>query len=305
MKRVVITGGSGFVGANLARAMRAAGQEVHLLLRADHQNWRLEGLDSYQHMVDLSDADAVSGLMRELSPQFCFNLAAYGAYSYQLGLAQMTQVNVLNAATILEAAQESGVEAFVQAGSSSEYGFQDVPPTESTCAVPHCDCAVTKLAATNLCVSRAQAEQLPVRVLRLYSVYGPWETATRLMPTLAAKALAGELPPMADPRTARDFVYVEDVCAAFIAATNPALEPGAIFNVGSGLETTLATLVNTVRRLADLNAEPVWAAYPNRCWDTSNWCAETTRAKEVLGWVAETSVAEGFAKTMAWLEEGR
>ena len=114
--------------------------------------------------------------------------------------------------------------------------------------------------------------------------------------------MAGELPPMADPRTARDFVYVDDVCAAFVAATNPALPAGAIFNIGSGVETTLASLIETVRETAGLTVEPEWAAYPNRAWDTASWRANPNYARDVLGWEAKISVAEGFSRTMAWLQ---
>src|SRR4029453_12977117 len=84
-------------------------------------------------------------------------------------------------------------------------------------------------------------------VLRLYSAYGPWEHPDRLMPTLLARGLDGDLPPLVSPSVARDFVYVEDVCSAFVLAAGA--PRGRVYNVGSGRQTTVAEIVELARRL--------------------------------------------------------
>jgi dolichol-phosphate mannosyltransferase len=137
--------------------------------------------------------------------------------------------------------------------------------------------------------------------LRLYSVYGPYEEPGRLVPTLVARGLSGQLPPLVDPRTARDFVYVDDVSDAFVRAAEAEVEPGAVFNIGSGSQTTLAELVDAARRVLAVDAEPDWGTYAARAWDTDSWVSDPRRAGRELGWRAETSIDVGLGLTANWM----
>ena len=125
--------------------------------------------------------------------------------------------------------------------SSSEYGLKDHAPHEDEPLEPNSPYAAAKAEAT------AHALERGAVVLRLYSAYGPWEEPSRFVPTLLAHALAGRLPPLVSPDVARDFVHVDDVCAAFVlGAGAPA---GRVYNVGSGRQTTVAEVVELARRL--------------------------------------------------------
>ena len=132
MIRAVVTGGTGFVGANLTRRLLRDGYEVHLLVRPEHAVWRIEGLGEQvrRHVVDLTDRASVTQVMQEIRPDRVFHLAAYGAYPYQTEADRMLQTNVLGTQHLVEAAFENGVQAFVHAGSSSEYGKQPAPAHE-------------------------------------------------------------------------------------------------------------------------------------------------------------------------------
>src|SRR5664279_4762298 len=96
MKRCLITGASGFVGANLARRLLRDGHETHVLLRPEHQSWRLEEVASrlHTHPVDLTDTDEVRQTVQRIRPDWVFHLAAYGAYSAQTGFARMADINL-------------------------------------------------------------------------------------------------------------------------------------------------------------------------------------------------------------------
>jgi len=115
MKRCLVTGGSGFVGANLVRRLIAAEYETHVLLSPEHQLWRLRDITGLvrMHSVDLSDGDQVHKAVRAIRPEWVFHLAAYGAYSTQTGFARMVDVNVTGTASLLDASAETGVEAFI------------------------------------------------------------------------------------------------------------------------------------------------------------------------------------------------
>ena len=135
----------------------------------------------------------------------------------------MLAVNVRATEALLEAARATG-SRLVNAGTSSEYGLTGPRPRPKTeCVEPNSHYAVTKVSATHLCRLAAATHAQHAVTLRLYSIYGPWEEPGRLMPTLVERAIAGGWPPLVDPETARDFVWVEDACEAFVLAASTIL----------------------------------------------------------------------------------
>jgi nucleoside-diphosphate-sugar epimerase len=304
-RRVLVTGASGFVGANLARRLLLDGHEVHVLLRPKHKPWRLEEIVSEVmiHQVDLADRDSVAKAMAASRPHWVFHLAAHGAYPTQKDLDQMIETNVRGTANVLQAAVTAGVHAFVNAGTSSEYGYKDHAPDEDERLEPNSDYAVTKAAATMLCHHTGQRMGAAITTLRLYSVYGPYEDPTRLVPTLIVQGLEGRLPPLVNPDVARDYIHVDDACEAFVlAATTADQDPGVVYNVGSGVQTTLREIVAAARRILDVQAEPIWGSMPERSWDTNVWVSNPSRIKARLGWSAQHDLESGLRQTVEWFK---
>ena len=307
MKRVILTGGTGFVGANLARRLLRDGHEVHLLVRPGHQPWRIEDIrpDVRLHELHLHEAEAVARVASQVRPEWVFHLAAHGAYSWQTDWEQMVRTNIQGTMSLLSACLKTGFEAFVNTGSSSEYGFKDHAPAESEPLEPNSHYAVTKAAATLFCCHTARSERVHVPTLRLYSVFGPYEDPGRLVPKLIIHGLRGELPPLADPDVARDFVYVDDVVEAYLlAATVRTSEWGPIYNVGTGVQTTLREAVAVAREAMGIAAEPVWNAMPNRQWDANVWVSDSRKIRAQLGWQPHHRFAEGFRLMLDWFRQG-
>lgn len=306
MKRVVVTGPAGFVGSNLVRRLVGNGHAVHLFVHPESDLWRLEGLtdDTPVHRLDLADREAVTRAMAHVRADWVFHAAAHGAYPYQTDLRQMIDTNLVGTVNLVEAALAAGFESFVHTGTSSEYGVKDHGPAEDELPEPNSHYAVTKASATLYCRHMAQAHGADIRVLRLYSVYGPWEEPTRLMPRVVARGLRGEWPPMANPATARDYVYTDDVVDAYLAAATVAgQEPGAVYNIGTGVQTSLREVTEVARRHLAIEAEPEWGAMPDRIWDAGVWVADPSVALKWLGWSARHDVAAGFASFVTWLRE--
>jgi dolichol-phosphate mannosyltransferase len=306
MNRVLITGGTGFVGANLVRRLLRDGHEVHLLVGPGHCDWRIREIagDVRLWPASLGDAEAVAAVVRRVRPQWVFHLAVYGAYPAQQDLRRMIDTNLSGTACLLDACLREGFETLVNTGSSSEYGAKDHAPPEDELLEPNSHYAVTKAAATHLCRYTARRHGVRIPTLRLYSVYGPYEEPTRLFPALVVRGLSGGLPPLVRPDVARDYVYAGDVAAAYLAAAgSPLADPGAVFNVGTGVQTTIAELVALVRREFGIDAEPQWGSLDQRPWDTSTWIADCRKIEAELGWVARVPVADGFRRTVAWFRE--
>lgn len=304
---VVVTGSSGFVGANLAAGLAAHGARVIALDSPSGIDWRTRSLPGIERVrLDLSRDQDVHSFVTETQPVAIFNCAAYGAYSVQADARRIFDVNVLGVRRLLEAARGvSGFQAFVQAGSSSEYGFNCAAPREDAATEPDSDYAVSKIAATALVRLYAQKHGVPAFVLRLYSAYGPFEDFSRLIPRLLSTAQEGKFPPLVNPNISRDFVYVDDVVRAFQAVWDRAAEltPGEVFNIGTGVRTSLKELVELVRRLYAVKAEPEWGSMPERSWDHDAWYANPAKAADRLGFRTTTSLADGLLATRLWLSQ--
>jgi nucleoside-diphosphate-sugar epimerase len=292
------------VGASLTRRLLELGHPVELLVRPGYQPWRIADIagEVRIHVVDLLDAEGLRAALARARPGWVFHLAAHGAYSWERDVEKIVSTNLLGLTILLEACARAGVAAFVNTGSSSEYGLQDHAPHEDELPAPNSHYAVTKLAATMWCRHVARATGAHIPTLRLYSVHGAWEEPRRLIASLVVHGLRGRLPSLADPDVARDFVHVDDVAAAYVAAARvrPG-EAGAVYNIGSGVQTTLREAVEAARRVFGIAEAPRWGTMPRRDWDGSVWVANPGKADRELGWRAAIALEDGMARTGAWL----
>jgi dolichol-phosphate mannosyltransferase len=299
--RSLVTGAGGFVGSNLVRRLLEDGDEVVAATRPGGSDRRLDGLEVERLELDLEDAPAVRAAIDDARPARVFHLAAHGAYSWQSDRSRIVGVNILGTLNLLNACVDASVEVLANAGSSSEYGYRDHAPLESEAPEPNSDYAAAKAAATLFAGHVGRSTDLRVVTLRLYSVYGPWEDESRFVPTLVAHALHGELPALVDPDVARDFVYVADVCDAFVRAAATTVPSGSIYNIGSGRQLTIADAVETARTVFGVTAEPQWGSMPRRHWDTSVWVSDPALARLELGWSATTPFDDGLRLTAEWI----
>jgi dolichol-phosphate mannosyltransferase len=260
--------------------------------------------DIHLHETELQDRQCVRRVVEAVKPDWVFHLAAYGAYSAQTGIERMVATNLLGCVALLDTCVEVGIESFVQTGSSSEYGYKDHAANEGEVVEPNSHYAVTKAAATHYCQFIARAADIHAVTVRLYSIYGPYEEPTRLIPTLVAHGLRGRLPPLVSPHTARDFVYVDEAVEAMLhVAAQPSKARGRVYNVCSGQQTTLGTLVESARKLMRIPVTPVWSTMQARSWDTDVWVGSPVLMEHEIGWRAKLGPEEGLKRTMDWLCE--
>jgi nucleoside-diphosphate-sugar epimerase len=301
---ILVTGGSGFVGANLVRRLISDGYDVYLILRPEADNWRLQGiLDKVKvHKADLTKKEQINDIVQNIKPKTIFHLAAYGAYPFQTDPERIEAVNLDGTIILLSACEKEGFDIFINSGSSSEYGFKDKPMKETDVLEPNSSYAVFKSAATLFCKNEAQSKKLPIITLRPFSVYGPYEEKTRLIPTLIMKFLQNECPPLASPETARDFIYVDDVVDLYLMAANRPELSGETFNVGTGFQTTLREIVDITKKMLKAKIKPKWNTMEKRSWDQSIWQANMSKTKKTFNWKPKYNLATGLEKTVEWFK---
>lgn len=304
----LVTGAGGFVGSALCASLLKDGVDVVGVIRPGETSWRLKDpsmtdLRLIQH--DIVNAD-FADVIRSVRPTRIFHLAAHGAYSWQNDVRAIVNCNLTATIALADAAAAVGsCEAFVHTGSSSEYGLKDVPHNEDDAIKPNSVYAVSKAAATSYLGHLARNGQLNAVSARLFSIYGPFEDNSRLIPQLVLKGRHGTLPPLASPSIARDFVYVDDavMCLRRIADVLSAGDsPGEILNVCSGIETTLADVAIASSAVFANVPTPVWGTYEARHWDTNKWSGDPALAEKEIGWSATTSLCEGLQQFSEWIE---
>ena len=300
---ILVTGASGFVGANLFKILIAHRQDVFAGVQRE-KGWRLAEIDD-EHIiaVDLNDSAATKNLVDSLAPKTVFDCVSYGAYSFEDESALIYKTNFQSLVDFVNLLSAHPIAAYVHAGSSSEYGSNCAAPIETDHCIPNSHYAVSKVAAATYLHHMGKDREFPAINLRLYSVYGPLEDSSRLIPNLLRHALVGKLPPFVDPNTSRDFVYVDDVCAAFIMAATK-MQPeiyGESFNIGSGIKTTIADLAEITRSVFDITEEPQYGKMEGRAWDLAEWYSNPEKAKTLLGWQPTYNLKAGLKVSADWV----
>ncbi len=299
-----ITGITGFVGAGLARGLLQDGAQVHGLVRPSSNRWRLANIEEQLtlHEGDLLDKESMRSALRAAHPDVIFHLGVYGAYPHQADRETIMKSSLLSTVVLLGLAKESGIGMVVNTGSSSEYGAKNHPMREDDFLAPDTCYAVAKAAQTLYCQQFSREEKLPVITLRLFSVYGPFEEPTRFMPTLIRNVLANRDMPLADPRTARDFIYLDDVVAAYRAAAAKPELGGEIFNVGTGVQHTLREAFDMAVSLAGSSSKPLIGEYENRRFDRPHWVADIDRMRSRLGVSPRYTLSDGLSAMIEWVK---
>lgn len=306
--RVCVTGATGFVGFNLCRDLSAAGAEVHAVIRSVSQGARVAQLTHLcrLHTLDLRDQTAVAACLSDARPSVVFHAAIHNAYRPDDPLPEIVGDNVLAVATLIAAIRSLTTPArLVHLASSTEYGPSDVPHREEHPLHPTTVHGATKAASTLLVLQQARAGLIDAVVLRLFSVYGPWEGEHRLVPTAIRAALDGTVLPLTLNGFRRDYVFVGDVVEACLRAAEVREAAGLVINIGSGTQTTNEDLVHAVGLAAGQPVRTLVGAYAPHRFDTTCWVADVARARTTLGWTPKHSLTDGLARTVEWVRRRR
>ena len=300
---ILVLGGGGFVGANLFFQIQSVRNDVYMVVRR-RGTWRLSGVPENRILeVDLTDVSALKNMIESIGPQTVFNCSAFGAYSFEEDPKLIHRTNYSAIVDLLELLSKEKLAAYVHAGSSSEYGLNCAGPEEAAFLKPNSHYAVSKAAAAQHIYFCGVVRGMPVVNLRLYSVYGALEDTSRLMPNMILHGLKGEYPPLVGPSISRDFVYISDVCEAFIQAAvrmHPGMY-GQSYNIGTGKGTTIAELAGIAKKIFDLKTEPSFGSMPARKWDLDLWYSNPTKALKDFEWSAKVPLEEGIKLMRSWV----
>ena len=299
---VLVLGAGGFLGANLLRTLLAHRDDVTGTV-FHTPAWRLQGVPERNAIVvDLLVDSNRDELLDRLKPRTIFNCVGYGGYAFEAESDLIYETNFNLTAKLLQRLEDFDIFCYVHSGSSSEYGDRAAGPKEDDLPQPNSDYAVAKVSCANLLHLYGKKKSLPCANLRLFSVYGRYEDASRFIPALVRCGLQGEFPPLVDGAISRDFVYVGDICEAYIDTVLNLREPffGDSFNIGSGRKTTIAEAAKAAAELFSIPGQPAYGAMERRKWDLVDWFSNQNRTTQILRWKARTEFREGLRRTADW-----
>jgi UDP-glucose 4-epimerase len=304
-KRVLVTGGSGFIGSHLTAALVDVGADVHVLTSTvssvyPHRLTRLRS-SIRLHEGSLTDRTALRAVVRDARPEVVYHLGAYTHVGKSWSrIDECIQTNVQGTVNLLEALDDTGYERFVNTGTSEIYGAIDVPFHEDDRPAPVSPYAVSKHAAEEFCRLGSTARGWPIVRVRPFNAYGPGQSPDRIIPEVVVRALRGDRLPLTRGRQTREFNLVTDLVEGFLLLGVVEGLEGQLLNLGCGEETSIADLVTTILGLLGDPIEAEFGALPDRPIEIWRMCSDAARAQELLGWRPRTSLADGLAQTIDW-----
>jgi len=309
----LVTGGAGFIGSHLVRALVARGDRARVL--DDLSSGKLANLEGLDQGPPGSGAP-VELLVGDLTDPACAAMGCQGVegafheaafVSVPQSVAQPERcfaVNVSGTLGLLEAARRAGVRKLVFASSSAAYGESEaLPKTEDMLPAPVSPYAASKVAGEHLLAVWAGCFGLQTVALRYFNVFGPGQRDdspyTGVIALFAAALLEGRTPTIyGDGGQTRDFTYVQNVVEANLAALDRELEPGVVINVGAGERVSVSDLWAALCQLAGRSIAPRHA--PSRAGDVRHSLASIERARALLGYQPRIGWRAGLEPTLAW-----
>lgn len=303
-KSVLITGGAGFIGANLTRRLIKLNLNVNLLIRPSANLFRLSDILSRIkiHETDILNKQALSKRIKAINPSIIIHLATYTKYRNQKDYEQMVETNINGTLNLLNACNNINYDVFINTGSSSEYGTKNNPMKEVNLLEPISFYAATKASATLLCQVFAKEYRKPIVTLRPFSVYGPFEEKDRFIPVIIKAIIKNKPINLTPGKQRRDFIYIDDVVDIYIKTMKKRKTlSGEILNMGTGQEYTNDEVVQTLFKVTGEKVPVKKGAFPKRIWDTPHWVADISKTKTMLNWKPKFTLEKGLQETYNWL----
>ncbi|MDO8659063.1 MAG: SDR family NAD(P)-dependent oxidoreductase [Candidatus Parcubacteria bacterium] len=304
----LVTGATGFIGANIVRELVKLGQHTSIIVRNRKLNWRLHDIsnkiDIYE--CDIQDEKLLE-IVNRIKPDYIFHLARYGNLSNEDDINKMIDINFKGTINLINAVKQNPFKLLINTSSCIEYGVKEQSMKETDYLVPINNFGVITAGITLYAQKEAIRNNLPIITLRLFTPYGYYEDGFRLIPSVIKSAIGNEPIKVSAPENVRDFIFIEDVVSAYMGATEIRHNPGEIYNIGSGKQHSVGEIVQMIQKITKNKSDVEWGAVAKqaRYIEPSRWEADITKAKKTLNWEPKFSIESGLIKTIEWFKKNK
>ncbi len=301
--RLLVVGGNGFIGRHIVSHAAEYGWDVTSLSFSSRQGRKEENSAGVRYVVaDISNSNALrEALSGDASFEYVLNCGGYIDHTLFLrGGRKLLDAHFLGVLNLVEVLDRNVLQAFVNIGSSDEYGNSPAPQVETQREAPISPYSLAKVAAAHFLQMLYRTEGIPVITLRLFLIYGPGQDNRRFLPQIISGCLEGRSFPTSKGEQLRDFCYVQDMIAAVFSAFSSPIARGEVINVASGQPVSIRQMIETVRHLIG-QGEPRYGEIAYRPGENMELYADISKAKALLGWAPKISLETGLAKTIQWI----
>jgi UDP-glucose 4-epimerase len=306
MSKCLVTGGAGFIGSHIVRALLERGRQVRVLDNlSTGKRANLAEIAGQIELLegDICDVPTVERAMRDVD--VVFHLAARASVPRSVEHPRpANEINVTGTLNLLIAARDAGARRFVYSASSSAYGdTPTMPKIETMRPAPLSPYAVSKLAAEHYCACWSHVYGLQTACLRYFNVFGPRQDPkgdyAAVIPAFVSRMLRGERPIIfGDGEQSRDFCFVANVVHANLLASEAPEVHGEVMNIACGQSTTLNQIVADINKLLGTNLAPEYRE-PRR-GDVRHSLAALDAAKRVIGYEPQVFFSDGLRRSIEW-----
>ena len=306
-KRVLVTGGSGFIGSHLVKSLLQRGAKVAVTVRYGDvvKNIRLA---DYWSRIDVIEADlrnrGALEAIRRFEPQVVFHLAAYQHVGQSFGqVEECFDVNAKGTANLFDVCE--GIARFVYVATSEVYGLQEtVPFVETMDPNPLSPYAITKYAGEMYCHMKQRiGGDTSIVLLRPFNAFGPYQSTKAIIPELILKSLRGEPLRATAGEQTREFNFVSNLIDGMVLAAEHDEKIDGPMNIAGGEEVAIRDLVHKVVEFTQSRSRVEIGALPYRPNEIWRMRGDATRARQVLGWRPRVSLDEGLRITVEWFRD--
>lgn len=302
-KKVLVTGGSGFIASHLVHRLVKDGAQVIVMVKYNSviDNVRISDIWNKVSILeaDLRNPDSLKRL-NQIKPDIIYHFAAYNHVGDSFdNVSEAIDVNCKGSVNLLDSYE--AYERFVYISTSEVYGHQlECPFTETQTPFPISPYAVGKYSGELYARMKRHVFQRPIVVIRPFNAFGPYQSPRAIIAELIMKCLNGEAIDTTAGAQTRDFNFVDNLVEGFLLAATNERAIGEIINLGSGQEITIAELVRLVHRLSESTSALHIGALPYRPTEIWRMQADNRKAAELLDWHSRISLEAGLVQTIEW-----
>jgi len=294
---ILIVGGTGFIGSNVAKKALEKGFKVTVISKNNFpQNKQINYVNYIK--ADISREKDLNNILKDKVFEYVLNLGGYVDHrKFSEGGKEVFETHFNGTLNLIKSINKNSLKGFIQIGSSDEYGANIAPQKEYQREMPISPYSIAKTSAAHFLQMLNRTEKFPVLILRLFLVYGPGQDSGRFLPQIIKGCLSGKEFETSLGEQLRDFCYIDDIVDGIFSAMKINNLNGEIINLASGDPISIRTVIEKVRTYIG-KGDPKFGKIAYRAGENMSLYADTSKAERLLGWRSKTTIEHGIKKTI-------